>query len=72
MTRAAPGRVYSCSPKGIWETRAVEYSAVIPTKDRHRAAADRVRDLLNQTIPPRRIVVVDSSSTKLDLSREVS
>lgn len=50
----------------------VEYSAVIPTKDRHRAAADRVGDLLDQTEVPRRIVVVDSSSAELELPREMS
>jgi hypothetical protein len=49
----------------------VEYSAVIPTKDRHPDAVARVRDLLEQTILPHRIVVVDASTTTLVLPADV-
>jgi glycosyltransferase involved in cell wall biosynthesis len=49
----------------------VEYSAVIPTKDRPDAAADTVRHLLAQTTLPRRIIVVDASTTPLALPDDV-
>jgi hypothetical protein len=50
----------------------VEYSAVIPTKDRQRAAADAVRNLLEQTTLPRRIVVVDASAQRLVLPNDAA
>jgi hypothetical protein len=72
MTRAAPHRVYSCLSKGIRRyERAVEYSAVIPTKDRHRAAIRTVGNLLEQTTLPRRIVVVDASAKQLVIPGDV-
>jgi glycosyltransferase involved in cell wall biosynthesis len=37
------------------------YSAVVPTKDRPEAATETVANLLEQTRPPARIVVVDAS-----------
>jgi hypothetical protein len=49
----------------------VEYSTVIPTKDRHASAVETVRILLHQTVLPRRIVVVDASAEVLALPDDV-
>jgi glycosyltransferase involved in cell wall biosynthesis len=55
------------SPRG-----PIEYSAVIPTKDRPQAARDTVQNLLDQTSRPRQIVVVDASPVPMELSTELS
>src|SRR5919106_6234687 len=50
--------------------RRLEYSAVVPTKDRHEAASATVDNLLEQSRLPRRIVVVDASARSYEPSPE--
>lgn len=50
-------------------TSGGDYSVVIPTKDRHSEALRAATHLLDQEHRPRRVVIVDSSSERLDGGR---
>jgi hypothetical protein len=48
--------------------RAPAYSAVVPTKDRHEGVDATVENLLQQTLLPDRVVVVDASANRYEPS----